>query len=162
MKSFDRAHLLDEIGQQLVAALQENARLSFSELGRLVGLSAPAVAERVRRLEEAAVITGYHATVDPSALGLTIGAFIRLSTSGDRGDGGRVLSLARQLPEVLECYGITGTDSFLLKVAVESVPHLGRLLQQLETFGQLNTSIILTTIVPRRTLTPPPTDEGDA
>jgi Lrp/AsnC family leucine-responsive transcriptional regulator len=159
VKTFDRSHVLDDIGRQLVAALQENARLSFSELGRLVGLSAPAVAERVRRLEEGGVITGYHASVDPAALGLTIAAFIRLSTSGE---GGRVPPLVRTLPEVLECYGITGTDSFLLKVAVESVPHLGRLLQQLEPFGQLNTSIILTTFVGRRTLTPAHRDEGGA
>jgi Lrp/AsnC family transcriptional regulator, leucine-responsive regulatory protein len=162
MKTFDRSHALDDVGQQLIAALQENARLSFSELGRLVGLSAPAVAERVRRLEEGGVITGYHASVDPAALGLSIAAFIRLSTSGDRGEGGRLPPLVRALPEVLECYGITGTDSFLLKVAVESVPHLGRLLQQLEPFGQLNTSIILTTFVGRRTLTPAVTDERSA
>lgn len=154
MKTFDRGHLLDEVGLCLLEALQENARLSYSELGRIAGLSAPAVGERVRRLEEAGVITGYHAVVDPRALGLSITAFIRLSTAGERGEGGRMHALVPELPEVVECYGITGTDSLILKVAVSSVPHLGRLIEQLSPFGQLNTSIILSTVVARRTLMP--------
>lgn len=154
MKNVDRGLRLDEIGLCLLQALQDNARLSYSELGRLAGLSAPAVGERVRRLEEAGVIRGYHAAVDPAAFGLTITAFIRLSTIGERGDGGRVNALVRELPEVVECHGITGTDSLILKVAVASVPHLGQLIGQLSPFGQLNTSIILSSVVERRTLGP--------
>lgn len=154
MKTFDSSRLLDETGQRILIALQENARLSYSELGRQIGLSAPAVAERVRRLEEAGIITGYHASVDPTKLGYAITAFIRISPIGERSEIGRVPALVRDLPEVLECHGITGTDSYILKVAVESVAHLGQLLQQLEPFGHLNTSIILTTFIPRRALAP--------
>ncbi len=154
MKSFDSGRLLDEIGISLLVALQQNARLSYSELGRLVGLSAPAVGERVRRLEEAGVITGYRAVVDPAALGLTITAFIRLSTAGERAGNPRLNTLVQDLPEVVECHGITGTDSYIFKVSVSSVPHLGRLIDRLSPFGQLNTSIVLSTHVAQRALVP--------
>ena len=154
MKTFDRARLLDETGLCLLQALQQNARLSYSELGRLVGLSAPAVGERVRRLEEAGVITGYRASVDAAALGLTIIAFIRLSTAGERSGNARLNALVLEMPEVIECHGITGTDSYIFKVAVSSVPHLGRLIDRLSPFGQLNTSIVLSTYVAQRALAP--------
>ena len=154
MSALDHGRLLDEIGLSLLQALQQNARLSYTELGRQVGLSAPAVGERVRRLEEAGIISGYHASVDPAALGLTITAFIRLSTAGERGDTARLNALLLDLPEVIECHGITGTDSYIFKVVVASVPHLGRLIAQLAPFGQLNTSIVLGTYVAGRALSP--------
>jgi Lrp/AsnC family leucine-responsive transcriptional regulator len=137
--------LLDEIGWKLLLALQEDARLSFAELGRRVGLSLPAVAERVRRLEEAGLITGYHAKLDPHKLGASVAAFIRLRSTGDRYR--QVQALARELPEVLECHHLTGGDAFIMKVVVSSIAHLEKLIGRLTPYGQTTTSIVLSSPV---------------
>lgn len=137
--------LLDEIGWKLLLALQEDARLSFAELGRRVGLSLPAVAERVRRLEEAGLITGYHAKLDPHKLGAPVAAFIRLRSTGDRYR--QVQALARELPEVLECHHLTGGDAFIMKVVVSSIAHLEKLIGRLTPYGQTTTSIVLSSPV---------------
>lgn len=142
--------LLDEIGWKLVLALQEDARLSFAELGRRVGLSLPAVAERVRRLEEAGLITGYHAKLDPHKIGASMTAFIRLRTSGDRYR--QVQALAGGLPEILECHHLTGDDAFIMKVVVSSIAHLERLIGQLTPYGQTTTSIVLSSPVVKQGL----------
>src|SRR5262245_58044182 len=113
---------LDTIGWEIVRALQENARLSFKALGRRVGLSPPAVAERVRRLEDAGVITGYQATVDPAQLGWPIGAIIRLVTPVDH--AARVVAAVRALPEIAECHRVTGGDSYILTARVTTMEHL--------------------------------------
>jgi len=118
----DQEKLLDDVGWQILAALQDNGRLSFAELGRRVHLSLPAVAERVKRMEEAGVITGYHAAVSMDRLGLSIGAFIRISTSQE--GCARLVALATERPEIRECYRLTGTDSYIMKVAVTSIAHL--------------------------------------
>src|SRR5215472_8883841 len=98
--------LLDETGWHILEALQENARLSFSELGQRVGLSSPAVAERVRRMEDAGIITGYRAEVNIAKIGYPITAIMRLNPQGEKCT--RLNSLVRELPEVLECYRVTG------------------------------------------------------
>src|SRR5690349_19928364 len=136
---------VDDISRQILQALQEDARISFSELGRQVGLSAPAVAERVRRLEEAGIITGYRAEVDPAKMGLSICAFIRISTSGARER--RTVDLIRACPEVLECHRVTGSDCFILKVVVTSIPHLEDLIDRLSPCGELVTSVVLSSPV---------------
>lgn len=133
--------LLDEVGWQILAALQENARLSFAELGRLVGLSPPAVAERVHRLEEAGVITGYRAQVSPEGVGLPIMAFIQLQTSSDRYPD--LKALVQGLPNVVECHHIAGTDAFMLKVVAESVLHLEEVIDRFGGYGKTTTSIVL-------------------
>ena len=137
--------LLDDVGWQLLAALQQNARLSFAELGRQVGLSLPAVAERVRRMEEAGIITGYRAEVAVDKIGLTVMAFIRVSTSGEQYPA--VISLGNDLPEVIECHHLTGTDSFIMKVVASSIPHLEALITRFSTYGQTTTSIVLSSPV---------------
>lgn len=139
---------LDNVSWQILAALQENARLSFAELGRRVGLSLPAVAERVRRMEEAGIITGYRAEVAVDKIGLTVMAFIRVSTSGQQYPA--VISLARELPEVMECHHLTGTDSFIMKVAATSILHLEALITRLSTYGQTTTSIVLSSPVTKQ------------
>lgn len=139
---------LDQTGWQILEELQQNGRISFAELGRRVGLTLPAVAERVRKMEDAGIITGFHAEVDPARIGLPIAAFIRISVVGDV--FARVAKAVRDMPEVLECHRGTGADSFTLKVAVESVQHLERVIDELTPFGTTSTSIVLSTLVKNR------------
>lgn len=140
--------LLDEIGWKILQELQENARLSFAELGRRVGLSIPAVTERVRRMEDAGIITGYHADIDPEKVGLPITAFIRMNIVGDMTQ--RLTALLKALPEISECHRGTGGDSFIMKVNVASVHHLERLIDRLLPYGTTTTSIVLSSPVAKR------------
>ncbi|MGC4072567.1 MAG: Lrp/AsnC family transcriptional regulator [Nibricoccus sp.] len=143
---------LDPTDWKLVASLQENARTTFAELGRSIGLSTPATAERVRKLEDAGVILGYRAEIDPARIGLPITAFIRMSVVGDV--FARITALLQEMPEVLECHRGTGADSFTIKVAVSNVAHLEALIDRLTPFGTTTTSIVLSTPVARRPLRP--------
>ena len=145
--------LLDAINWKLLLLLQANARRSFSELGREVGLSSPAVAERVRRLEEAGIISGYHATVDPEKVGLPLLAFMRLSEVGDRGN--RVSALVSDMPEVLECHRVTGSDSYILKIIATSIGQLEALIDCFSPYGQITTSLVLSSAVTHRIIQPP-------
>ena len=140
--------LLDAKGWELLKELQLDARLSFAELGRRVRLSTPAVAERVRNLEAAGVISGYRAELDLKKLGLPILAMIRISAVGDVLP--RITAVVRAMPEVLECHRGTGADSFTMKVAVASVEHLEKLIDRLTPFGTTSTSIVLSSPVERR------------
>jgi Lrp/AsnC family transcriptional regulator, leucine-responsive regulatory protein len=140
---------IDDVSWQIIEHLQNDGRMSFAELGRRVGLTLPAVAERVRKMQDAGVITGFRAEIDPAAIGLPIAAFIRVSVVGDV--FARIAKAVREMPEVLECHRGTGADSFTLKVAVESVQHLERLIDKLTPFGNTSTSIVLSTLVKRRT-----------
>ena len=144
--------LLDETGWRILQALQENARLSFSELGMRVGLSSPAVAERVRRLEDAGIIKGYRAEIDTTKVGYPITAIIRMQVQGERCT--RFSAYVQDMPEVLECYRVTGSDSLVMKVMVSCVEHLEAILDRLSAHGQLTTSIVLSTAVAKRTIVP--------
>lgn len=135
--------VLDAVGWQILEALQEDARISFTELGRRVGMSPPAVAERVRRLEEAGIITGYCAQVNLEKAGFPITAFIRL-TAGDDCQGMGV-TLTKNIPEMLECHRITGTDDYLIKIATSSVASLETLIDRVSTYGSCITSLVLST-----------------
>ena len=150
--TFNTQKLLDSIGWSILQALQEDARLSFAELGRRVGLSLPAVAERVRRMEEAGIITGYHALVEAKAVDRPITAFIRITVPGERYPA--FTSLVRQLEEVLECHHLTGADAFIIKAVVSSIAHLETLITRLSPYGQTTTSIVLSSPVMRRVLGP--------
>lgn len=144
--------LLDGVGWKLLALLQQDARRSFSELGRLVGLSSPAVAERVRRMEEAGIITGYHTTVDPAKLGLPLLAFIRLGGVDEHGIA-QINASVMQMPEVLECHRVTGSDSYMLKIAARSIAHLESLIDRFVPYGDVTTSLVLSSPVLGRTVT---------
>lgn len=146
--------LLDSVGWKLLALLQENARLSFSDLGRAVGLSSPAVAERVRRLEEAGVITGYHAAIDAGCIGKPVLAFMRLSDVGDKGKRFNEMVI-KDMPDVLECHRVTGSDSYVLKVVAESIVHLEALIDRFVPYGQVTTSLVLSSPVVRRVIERP-------
>jgi Lrp/AsnC family transcriptional regulator, leucine-responsive regulatory protein len=141
---------LDDIGWSLLRELQENARLSFSELGRRVGLTPPAVADRVRRMEEAGIIRGYRLDLDPARVGLSLTAVIRVTHRGVNClELGRIVS---EYPEVLECDRITGAESYSMKVALRSVEHLQELIDRLMPFGETVTSIVLSSPVTHRTI----------
>jgi Lrp/AsnC family leucine-responsive transcriptional regulator len=140
--------LLDQIGWRLLAELQVNGRLSYAELGRRVGLTTPAVVERVKRMEDAGIITAYHADIDPVKVGMPITAFIRMSVVGDVFS--KITSVVKGSPEIVECHRGTGADSFIMKVHVRSVEHLESLIDRLTPFGTTSTSIVLSSPVERR------------
>ena len=124
----------------LLQELQADARLSIAELGRRVNLSAPAVAERLQRLERAGVITGYRAVVDPKALGYPIAAFVRIRPTTRRLQ--QIPQLAREIPEIVECHRVTGEDCYVLKLHLRSMDDLEDILDRLIVLGQTTTSII--------------------
>jgi Lrp/AsnC family transcriptional regulator, leucine-responsive regulatory protein len=134
---------IDELSWKILQALQENARVSFSELGRQVGLTPPAVAERVRRLEDLGIIEGYRAIVNVQKLGLPLTAIIRFAARG-RSSAETKRRLAG-VPEIIECYHVTGEDCYVLRIAVPTTAHLEGLLERLTDFGDTTTSIVLST-----------------
>jgi Lrp/AsnC family leucine-responsive transcriptional regulator len=139
---------LDDTSLALLGELQSDARLSLAELGRRVGLSPPAVAERLQRLERDGVVRGYRAELDPAALGYGLSAVIRVRPAPRQLH--KVADVARGAPEVVECHRITGEDCYLLKAHVRSMTHLEELLDELAPFGQTTTSIIQSSPVPLR------------
>ena len=144
--------LLDPTNLRLLEEVQRDARTSLAELGRRVGLSAPAVAERLRRLEDEGVITGYRAEIDPKALGHVLGVQLRIRPAPRQLRD--VAELARQSPEVLECHRVTGDDCYVMTAYVRDVEHLEALIDQFAAFGQTTTAIMQSSPVPRRSLTP--------
>ena len=141
---------LDATNLRLLAELQEDARISQAELGRRVGLSPPAVAERLSRLEREGTVTGYRADVDPRALGFTLAAIIRMRPAPRQIP--KVAEVAQGTPEVVECHRVTGEDCFYMKVHVRSVEHLEEVIDRFTPYGQTTTSIIQSSPVARREL----------
>lgn len=139
---------LDGTNRQLLAALQADARLSLAELGRRVGLTAPAVGERLARLEEAGVIRGYHADVDPRALGYDLSVILRIRPAARMIP--KVAELAQRTPEVTECHRVTGDDCFIMRLHVRDVLHLEELIDRFVPYGQTTTSIMQSSPVPGR------------
>jgi len=147
--------LLDDIGWRILDELQRDARLSFSELGRRVGLSTPAVRARVARLEEEGVITGYHASVEPKRAGYGISAFLRITVAGGESIARRLAAALPKIPEVRECHRATGDEAFILRVDAESVTTLERLIDRLTEYGMTSTSIILSSPIRQSVLMQP-------
>jgi Lrp/AsnC family transcriptional regulator, leucine-responsive regulatory protein len=144
------AQLLDATNLRILEELQADARLTMAELGRRVSLSPPAVAERVQRLERAGVISGYHAAVDPKAVGYPIAAVVRVRPASRQLH--KIPEVARELPEVVECYRITGEDCFLVKLHLRSMEDLEGILDRFVLYGQTTTSIVHSAPVARRPL----------
>ena len=143
---------LDDTGWHILRELQENGRISYSELGRRVGLTPPAVAERVRRMEEIGIIRGYRVELDLERIGLPLTALVRVTHRGVN-----CLELGRIVagyPEVLECHRITGAESYIMKVALRSVEHLQELIDRLMEYGETVTSIVLSSPVTHRVIDP--------
>jgi Lrp/AsnC family leucine-responsive transcriptional regulator len=141
---------IDETDWKLLAELESDARQSFSELGRKVGLSQPATAERIKSLESDGIIRGYRVEIDRAKLGFGIEAFIRIESEGEK-----CHALQRNiaaLPEVLECHRVTGEGSYVIRAALRSVAHLEELIDRLLPFGSPTTSIVLSTTLPLRSV----------
>ncbi|MFY9512295.1 MAG: Lrp/AsnC family transcriptional regulator [Rubrivivax sp.] len=142
---------LDSYDTRILAELQADARLSLAELGRRVHLSQPAVAERVRKLEAAGVITGYRATVNLAALGYGIRALVRVG----RADFGRMLKIVESRPEIINAWNITGETSWELEIAVVDVAHLDAVVSELCLLAETSTSIILKAPREHQVMLPP-------
>ena len=145
---------IDAVNKRILEELLRDPRLTMSELGRRIGMSSPAVTERVRRLEETGVIRGYSLELNPAALGLPISAYIRIRPNP--GQLPRIAELAQQIPEIVECHRVTGEDCFILKVHIPAIDQLDRLLDSFLLYGSTTTTIIQSSPVPLR---PPPLPE---
>jgi Lrp/AsnC family leucine-responsive transcriptional regulator len=142
---------LDLMDAKILDILQGDARVTMAEIGRRIHLSQPAVTERVRRMEAAQVITGYHAHVNAEALGYGITAFVRVAS---RSSDIPVVKIAEQVPEVIECHAITGEDCVVVKVVASSVKELERVISSLARCGVTSTSLILSSSIERRAIKP--------
>jgi len=140
---------LDDIDRRIIAELYGDARLRVAELGRRVGLSSPAVAERLRRLTDSGALR-VQAEVDPRVLGYSLSAIVRVSPSTR--DLKLIPDVARQLPQVTECYRITGEDCYFMKLYLRSIEELEPILDRFTPLGRTTTSIVNATPVPRRPL----------
>jgi Lrp/AsnC family leucine-responsive transcriptional regulator len=144
---------LDVTDLRLLKELQDDARLSLAELGRRVGLSAPAVTERLARLERDEVILGYRATLNPRALGYALSAVIRIRPAPRELQ--HVARVARETPEVVDCRRITGEDCYIVTAHVRSVEHLEELIDRFAVYGQTTSSIVQSAPVADRGLSLP-------
>jgi Lrp/AsnC family leucine-responsive transcriptional regulator len=142
-----RTDFPDAIDWRLLEELQRDARLSFNELARRINLSAPAVAERVRRLEDAGVITGYHAHVDPARAGRTVAAMVRMACYGARCLLRHPQTIERS-PEILEIHRLTGDACCLLRIAVGSMAEFEALIDRLAEHGQPSSTMVLSSPLP--------------
>lgn len=134
---------IDRLDIAIIEALQENARTPLSELGRRIGLSQPAMSERVKRLEERGIITGYGARIDPAALGLGLMAIIRLKTTHDHIQP--CLRDFARMPHIIEVHRLTGEDCFMLKVLVPTPGDLESIVDRIARHGAVTTSLVLRT-----------------
>jgi Lrp/AsnC family transcriptional regulator, leucine-responsive regulatory protein len=141
---------LDPVNVRLLNELQQNPRISMSELARRLDMSSPAVTDRVKRLEDNGIITGYRLELDPPALGWPVAAFVRIRPGP--GQLTRIADLARNTPEVVECHRITGEDCFLLKIYVAEIDKLEEVLDRFLMYGQTTSSIVQSSPVPVRAL----------
>ena len=147
-----KAVSLDEIDNEIIAELQANARIAFAELGRRVGLSTPAVIERVRRLEESGVILGYRAAIDPAKVGMPVRAFVKVTVAGDK--LAKFATVVKGLPEVLECHRVTGAESYIVQIAVRDVSHMEAVIDSMMPYVATNTAMIMASPVPWNPILP--------
>ena len=138
--------LTDPVNRRILAELGASPRITMSELGRRAGLSAPAVTERVQRLERSGVIAGYRLELDPAALGFPVSAYVRIRPGP--GQLRRIAELAASLPEVTECHRITGEDCFIMRVYAAAVDQFEAVLDKFLMHGQTTSSIAQSTPVP--------------
>ena len=148
--TYKSTDVLDEVNVRLLARLQEDPRITMSALARQVGMSAPAVTERVQRLEQAGVISGYTVQVAPAAIGYPVTVFVRIRISTGRLD--RFAAYATTVPEVVECYRIVGEDCYLLKLHIPGLDDLAEILDRFMVHGTTTSSVVVGTPIPARPL----------
>jgi Lrp/AsnC family transcriptional regulator, leucine-responsive regulatory protein len=139
---------LDAVDRKIISELSTDGRVSFAELGRRTNLSSPAVTERVKRLEQAGVIIGYRAEIDPRALGYQLTAIVRVKPAVRQLT--KIAELAAEIPQVEECLRITGEDCFYIKLHLGSIEELPTVLDRFLLYGETTTSIVNATPVRRR------------
>jgi len=144
--------VLDEVNRRLLDELSIDARASTADLARRVGMSAPAVRDRLTRLEESGVIGGYRVDINPAALGLPISAWVRIRPGP--GQLSKIAELASRTTQVSQCYRISGEDCFLLQVHVPTIEALESVLDEFLMYGQTTSSFVVSTPVPPRPVTP--------
>ena len=143
---------LDPTDRAILDRLQEDGRVSVADLGRAINLSASATADRLRRLTDAGIVTGYSATLDPEALGYSVTAFVRLAYP--TGNYKPFHDVLETTPEVVEAHHVTGDDCFVLKVLARSMRDLERITGRLATLGSITTSVVYSSPLPHRRLLP--------
>ena len=144
---------LDRTDWSLLTALQRDGRASYAELARAVAMSPSAVAERVRRLEEAGVIAGYRATLDPERVGLQVMAFVRLRYP--TGNYRPFHAMLDTTPEIVEAHHVTGEDCFVLKVLARSMRHLEEVTGRISGLGSVTTTVVYSSPLTGRDIAPP-------
>lgn len=144
---------IDSKSWKILECLQQDARLSLTELARAVEMSVPAVSERVRRLEESGVIQGYHARLAPQKAGYTLSAMVGITVPQPYKK--KLLDLLGSMPEVMECHHVTGADSYLFRLLARDVAHLEALVARVNHLGETRTSIILSTPISQQALHQP-------
>lgn len=149
----ENALVFDRVDSIILHALQTNGRQSVADLGRSISMSQSAVAERIRRLEEAGVIEGYRAVIDPVRLGYSIMAYIRLQYPSSRYEP--LHQLLADIPEVVEAHHVTGDDCFIMKVVAQSMQHLERVSGRIGSLGNVTTSVVYSSPLLPRPLIPP-------
>ena len=149
--------LLDPRNAKILRLLRADPRMNISELARRVGMSAPAIRERVQRLQETGVISGYRLEISARALGYPIAAFVRIRPMP--GKLSKIVEIASRMPQVVECHRITGEDCFILKIHLESLDGLDRILDKFLACGQTTTSLVQSTPIPLRSLPLPGEEE---
>ncbi len=137
--------MVDQLNWAILEQLQQNGRISFSEIGRKVGLTSPAVAERVKKMEDAGIVRSYHTQLSPQKLGYHLKAIITL-----RAFTGRLkafLETVTSFKEVINCYRITGNENIIMEVILHDQAHLEKLIDKLITYGETRTHIVLSNVI---------------
>ncbi|UVL23793.1 Lrp/AsnC family transcriptional regulator [Pseudomonas donghuensis] len=143
---------MDRIDSKILAAVQRSGRMSITELSGHAGLSIPATTERLRKLEEAGVIKGYAAQVDPVKLGYGVSAVVGITTF--KPAKAKLIALLEQIPEVVECLHVTGNDSYLIRLYARSMADIESIIARINPYGETRTSIVLSEPIERRNLMP--------
>ncbi len=136
---------MDATDFKIIDLLQEDGRISMKDLGKIVGLTSPAVSERVKRLEESGVIKGYKAIINPDKLGRVIKSFINISLPSENYQS--FIEYVKRENRIIECHHITGDDCLLLKVIVKDMYDLEQVIDKIKQVGKTKTSVILSTII---------------
>ncbi len=141
---------MDNIDKKILELLQKNGRITVKEITQTISLTAPAVSERIRRLEKDGIIQGYTAVLNPKKLGRTVHAIINVSIQPQEAEN--LLKIAREEPLVVECYHVTGEYSYMIKVDAYEISDLERLIMTFQKLGETSTQVILSTPIERKSL----------